>query len=199
MTAEIGTRGVDWRWLKARIPGALSVAECAVLAECARATDADHALEVGHYLGLSTAVLLLSLPAECALTTIDHHEGDDHSGASPVDDFARYVTPYVGHRPFASMHEDMTTALPVVVGPIGFVFYDADHSRAGVETFWTHAMPLLAERCTLVFDDADWPDQATLFGLAEAEGFRSLSDRPHARRERDKKHPDTYTLAVMGR
>ena len=60
-----------------QIPGPLSVRECDVLAALASSTKASRALEVGHYLGLSTSVLLQSLPARCELITVDHHQGDE--------------------------------------------------------------------------------------------------------------------------
>ena len=67
----------DHAALRGQIAGPLSVAECQALAKLAASTTTTRALEVGHYLGLSTAVLLDSLPPGCELVTIDHHQGDE--------------------------------------------------------------------------------------------------------------------------
>jgi predicted O-methyltransferase YrrM len=185
--------------LRQQITGALSVAECDKLAEVAAATTAKSALEVGHYLGLSTAVLLSSLPADVHLVTIDHHQGDQWCGETSFDEFGSNVAPYVGDRKFTALNEDMRSALPAMLGRFGFCFYDADHTAAAVADFWDLAAGLLDESCTLVFDDADWVEQSTLRGLAEADGFRVVTDTPFYRSDGDKHDPKTYTLEVMRR
>jgi predicted O-methyltransferase YrrM len=185
--------------LRGQITGALSVAECVKLGEVASATTAASALEVGHYLGLSTAVLLTSLPTDVHLVTIDHHQGDAWSGGTSVDEFTANVAPYVGDRKFTAINDDMRVALPALLGRFGFVFYDADHTAAAVADFWDLAAGLLDESCTLVFDDADWVEQSTLRGLAEADGFQVVTDTPFYRGGGDKHDPLTYTLEVMRR
>jgi predicted O-methyltransferase YrrM len=186
--------------LRRRIPGALSVAECVRLGEVASATTSSRALEVGHYLGLSTAVLLTSLPAGCELVTVDHHQGDAWSGGTLFGTFLENVAPYIGDpRLFSAVNEDMRTALPQLDGTFGFCFYDADHTAEAVADFWQLAAPLLDESCTLVFDDADWVEQSTLRGLAEADGFVVVTDREFYRPSGDKHDPATYTLEVMRR
>jgi predicted O-methyltransferase YrrM len=185
--------------LRGQITGALSVAECVKLGEVASATAAASALEVGHYLGLSTAVLLTSLPTDVHLVTIDHHQGDDWSGGTSFDEFTANVAPYVGERKFTAINEDMRSALPDLLGRFGFVFYDADHTAAAVADFWDLAAGLLEQECTLVFDDADWVEQSTLRGLAEADGFEVVTDTPFYRGGGDKHDPLTYTLEVMRR
>lgn len=181
------------------IQGPLSHRECHVLADLASKTTATRALEVGHYLGLSTAVLLDSLPEGCELVTIDHHLGDDWCPSTPVATFEENIAPHIGDRPFRFINDDMRTALPELTGRFGFVFYDADHTAEAVAEFWTLALPLLEKRCTLVFDDADWDDQSTLIGLAEAAGFRSVRDVPFHRPPGDKGDPETFTLEIMER
>lgn len=185
--------------LRKQIPGALSVAECVKLGEIASATTGVQVLEVGHYLGLSTAVLLTSLPVSCELVTIDHHQGDDWSGGTSFETFLDNVAPYVGGRDFDPINEDMRTALPTLGGTFQFVFYDADHTAAAVADFWDLAAGLLDESCTMVFDDADWVEQSTLRTLAEADGFEVVTDTPFHRGEADKHDPETYTLEVMRR
>jgi predicted O-methyltransferase YrrM len=186
--------------LRKQIAGALSVAECVRLGEVASATTSSRALEVGHYLGLSTAVLLTSLPAGCELVTVDHHQGDAWSGGTLFGTFLENVAPYIGDpRMFSAVNEDMRTALPQLDGTFGFCFYDADHTAEAVADFWQLAAPLLDESCTLVFDDADWAEQSTLRGLAEADGFTVVTTDPFVRGAGDKDNPETYTLEVMRR
>lgn len=181
------------------IPGPLSVRECEVLAQHAADTSAERALEVGHYLGLSTAVLLEALPASCELVTIDHHQGDQWCPATSADEFLANVEPYVGGRTFTFVNDDMRSALPALDGRFGFVFYDADHTAEAVADFWTLAVGLLEPDCTLIFDDADWEDQSTLVGLAESAGFVSVRSEPFVRGDDDKRDQRTYTLEVMRR
>jgi len=182
-----------------RVGGPMSFAECEALADLAAATTAHAALEVGHYLGRSTSVLLSSLPKWCSLVTIDHHEGDDWCPATSFDTFLDNVTPYVGARKFTALNDDMRDALPQLLGRFGFVFYDGDHTAAAVADFWELAEPLLEDECTLCFDDADWAEQSTLRTLAEDAGFVVVTGREFYRPEDDKDDPLTYTLEVMRR
>lgn len=182
-----------------QIPGPLSVRECDVLAALASSTKASRALEVGHYLGLSTSVLLQSLPDGCELVTVDHHQGDEWCPATSPDEFMDNVGPFIGERPFRFVNDDMRSALADVGSGFGFVFYDADHTASAVADFWDLAAGLLAETCTLVFDDADWAEQSTLRSLAAADGFEVVTSEPFWRGDGDKHDPETYTLEVMER
>lgn len=185
--------------LRDQITGALSVAECVKLGEVASSYDGAAALEVGHLFGLSTAVLLSSLPPEVELVTIDHHQGDAWCPQTSFAEFMENVAPYVGDRWFDAIDEPMEDALPSLGGTYGFCFYDADHTASAVAEFWALAHPLLADDCTLVFDDADWAEQSTLRGLAEADGFVVVTDVEFYRPSGDKDDPLTYTLEVMRR
>lgn len=185
--------------LRKQITGALSVAECVKLGEVASATTATRALEVGHYLGLSTAVLLSSLPDGCEFVTVDHHQGDQWSGGTSFATFMENVDPYAGDREFRPISDDMRAVLPKLDGKFGFVFYDADHTASAVADFWALTPGLLEPECTLVFDDADWAEQSTLRGLAEADGFAVVTDVEFYRGSADKHDPATYTLEVMRR
>lgn len=191
----------DYRQLRVDIDGALSISECEVLAEHARATSATAALEVGHYKGLSTAVLLDALPPDCAFVTIDHHNGDESCGATDVHTFSANVSNHIGERAFRPMFIDMREALTELLAsqPFGFIFYDADHTAIGVQDFWLRARHLVADDCTLVYDDADWESQALLKRLAEYDGFHSIRSRPFTRSVGDKADADTYTLEIMRR
>ena len=190
---------MDHAALRGQIAGPLSVAECQTLAKLAASTTTTRALEVGHYLGLSTAVLLDSLPPGCELVTIDHHRGDEWCPATSADEFLANVDPFIWDRLFVFVNDDMRSALTDVGSGFGFVFYDADHTASAVAEFWDHAAGLLDERCTLVFDDADWAEQSTLRGLAEADGFTVVTSDPFWRGDGDKHDPETYTLEVMER
>jgi predicted O-methyltransferase YrrM len=189
----------DYDELRKQIAGALSVAECQRLAEVAAATTTTSALEVGHYYGLSTAVLLGALPPGCELVTIDHHRGDPWAGAVPASAFEQNVDPFVGDRRFRSINADMLDVIPDLTESFGFVFYDADHRADAVAAFWAAVRDKLDRHCILVFDDADWEEQSTLRTLAEADGFVVVTDRPFHRGGDDKHDPLTYTLEVMHR
>lgn len=183
------------------VSGALSSLECMKLGSLAQSTSATAALEVGNYFGLSTCVLLSALPRECSLVTIDHHRGDDNCGATQVETFLQNISHYRGERDVTVLTKEMRGALTDLLGAkFGFVFYDADHTETGVADFWARARYLLADECTLVFDDADWPSQHTLVALAENDGF-VVQDRPNFWRceTSDKANDDTFTLEVMCR
>jgi predicted O-methyltransferase YrrM len=183
-----------------RVGGPMSLAECEALADLAATTTAHAALEVGHYLGRSTSVLLTSLPESCSFVTIDHHKGDDWCPATSFDTFLENVEPYItGDRDVWMINQDMRVALPRMLGRFGFVFYDGDHTAAAVADFWELAEPLLEDECTLCFDDADWAEQSTLRALAEDAGFVVVTGREFYRPEGDKDDPLTYTLEVMRR
>jgi predicted O-methyltransferase YrrM len=188
----------DWAEVLRELNGALSVTECEVLSELASGAH-GRALEVGHYTGLSSVVLLTSLPDEVELVTVDHHLGDQWSNATSPDRYRRNMQPYVGKRHFKQIDADFKVVLPELYPDFGFVFYDADHTAQAVCDFWRDAASLCLPKCTLVFDDADWSGQSALTVLAEGSGFRSVRTRDFHRGADDKRSPDTYTLEVMVR
>jgi predicted O-methyltransferase YrrM len=181
------------------IPGLLSVLECQVLDTYARTSGVTRALEVGHYHGKSTAILLHALPRDCSLVTIDHHKGDNWATPTESDEFLKNIRPYVGDRQVVPIFKEMIEALAGLTRGFDFVFYDADHTTESVEKFWAVCEPLLSEHCLLMYDDGDWEDQAVLRELAEADGFTCVRTFPFARREGDKNNEDTYTLEIMQR
>ena len=85
-------------WADLGIPGALSEAECDALHHLAGDPSLTNALEVGHLFGLSTAVLLQSLPEGCAFTTVDHHRGDPWTCATNVAEVAGSAASDAIHR-----------------------------------------------------------------------------------------------------
>ena len=181
------------------VRGTFSEAECEALHHLAANSEAQNALEVGHWLGRSTIVLLESLPADCSLTTVDHHKGDPWIPGSEESEFRANIDPYLGERPeFTFVNGDMLKA--PYEGPYDFVFYDADHRQSGFSVWWELIREHLAPECVLCFDDADWPEQAMLHDLAYSDGFRSVRTREFWRDPmNDKGHADTYTLEVMRR
>ncbi len=186
------------------VPGPLSEAERIRICKEAAWTTARQALEVGHYLGASTSLLLHSLPSRCSLSTIDHHCGDVSTPEVKYEDFQANTQPYVGDRVFDCFIMDMRDALSKLAVSgwwrYGFVFYDADHTEQGVRDFWQLARGLLADECTLIYDDADWPGQAVLGELAATDGFHSVREREIVRHmPQDKVDPRTFTLEVMRR
>lgn len=184
------------------VRGALSIPECDALAHLARGVDGP-ALEVGHLFGLSTAILLDALPPEVTVVTVDHHQGDAWTCSVDPAEFLSNVEPFIGQREFVFVNGDMLDGATLDevsrFGPYGFVFYDADHTKHAVVDFWNAYRPLLAESCTLVYDDADWDDQSILGELARADGFRSIRARDLYRGPEDKRDPETFTLEVMQR
>ena len=80
------------------------------------------------------------------------------------------------------------------------MFYDAEHSDEACHGFYWRVKPLLAKRCILAFDDADWPEMSELGRLAvEDGGFEDVTRRDLYRSNEDKANRATYTLRVMAR
>jgi predicted O-methyltransferase YrrM len=178
--------------------GALSGFECETLAHWAGYASGVNALEVGHYTGLSTSVLLESLPTGMVLWSVDHHRGDAWSNATEPDAFWGNVSPYFGRIPLAMVIRDFRDGLEFIPeGSVGFVFYDADHDENSVADFWSCVCPLLADPCVLLFDDADWPGMKRLADEALGDGFVRVTERDFHRGGMGKRSSDTYTLEVM--
>lgn len=189
-----------WDKLRREIPGALSVTELNVLAIEASMAKGGDALEVGHYKGLSTAVLLESLPDTMALWTIDHHKGDEWCSPTTAAEFEENIAGYIGSRQLLAIYEPFDEALSRVPGGLRFVFYDADHSLEAVEDFWRIVHPKLSRACSLLMDDADWPASDRLIMRAEQDGFRMAPwSGSFYRGKRDKADPRTNTIGVLVR
>jgi predicted O-methyltransferase YrrM len=180
--------------------GGLSGAECEVLAEWATRATGAHALEVGHYTGLSTSVLLDSLPRGVTLWTVDHHLGDDLCHPTSVREFQENIEPFLGRVFLELIVEDLRHAHEKVpAGEVGFVFYDAGHDRQTVCEFWELYRDKFGARCILVFDDADWAGMRSLRSAAAYDGFICAESRVSARCMGDKRNIDTYALEIMTR
>lgn len=194
----------DWQALRRRIRGVLSNLECEELARWNAidwiGRDEGLTLEVGHWHGLSTCVLLESLPLGNELVTVDHHRGDRWVTASSKPEFEANVEPFRAGRKLSIVYEDFKEAVPKLTREIAFCFYDADHSEIACESFWKLVGPRMALGVSLLcFDDADWPTMNRLRALALADGYEVVNRRPFFRGVADKEDPRTYTLEVMAR
>ena len=199
---------MDWQELIDSTQGLMSAQECEELSRWAQVAPDGIALEVGHYTGLSTCVLLSSLPVDVALVTVDRRVWRPWS----AEVFEKHVPRFVGERQLVVVVEESSVAISRIQDPIGFVFYDADHTSLDNERFWSAVKGKLADQCALVFDDADWEGQSTLGTLAMGDGFIRKESRElfrhvsaegypslQAMLDAGKRHPDTFTLEVMTR
>ena len=197
-----------WSDLRKETGGLLSDLEAHELGRLAFVLSRERpirVLEVGHYTGMSTRVILSSLCAGSTLVTIDHHLGDGNVGPSTCTleggDVGGLRSSGVGlvvaHGPFESMLSDPIIADPMTgKAEFDLVFYDAAHDRGSVEAFATLVDRVLAPGATLAWDDADWPAHEPLVELARRRGLVDRTPRPLVRGGRDKADPTTYTLAI---
>ena len=187
-----------WEQLRREIPGALSVAEMNALAIEASMAKGGDALEVGHYKGLSTAVLLQSLPETMALWTIDHHQGDEWCSPTESAEFEANIAGYVGARPVTYIYNTFEEGLALVPDGLRFVFYDADHSVEASRLFWGCVAPKLAQSCVILVDDCDWDGPRCLVDLAVMDGFNVAPwTGSEYRGAQDKSDPRTNTMEVL--
>lgn len=184
------------------IPGALSLLECMELADAVAGASPLSVLEVGHYLGRSTAVILSSLPMGARFWTVDHHRGDQWAPETEIEDFCRNVEPWRAKRhdvDFLPVYEDCEKWLLGLPEAQKFdlVFYDADHRAAATVAFWDLIRDRLSRRCVFIYDDADWPGSKALELCARSAGYISTRRRELVRNKNDKQDPDTYTLEIL--
>lgn len=199
---------ISWQeWIDST-DGLMSAQECEELARWASMAACGVALEVGHYTGLSTCVLLDSLPPTMPLITVDARKWRPEA----AEVFDKYTPQFERDRPMRVFVEPFQSLIPRIADPIGFVFYDADHTAAGNRQFWSLVREHLADDCIVVYDDADWEGPATLQPLAEEDGFKASITREwyrhvteiddpdsQVRLDIGKRHPDTFTLQSMVR
>lgn len=183
--------------------GLLSFSECVELMNWAGACGRlVTALEVGHFRGLSTLMLLRGLPEGSTLVTVDHHRGDVHVArghSSPsafmstigkhgdLLDRVKLAAAFIPYQQLLTMHP----------GPYDFVFYDGQHTPEDCEEFWRRVQ--LSPNCILCYDDADWECMQRLGELAEADNFKDVTRLVLQRLEDDKNADETYTLRVLRR
>lgn len=194
---------VDWGELITVTSGLLSVPECEELSFWASKAGKCNALEVGHFTGLSTLVLLHSLENGSRLLTLDHHNGDGHAPKTPAYQFHILVGAFHPKRDvrLEVLFRDFREVLSSVLyeNKWGFVFYDAEHTAAACLDFWREIEDDLSDRCVLAYDDADWNEMQLLGMLATAAGFKDCTRRELVRGDGGKRDSNTHTLRVMRR
>ena len=179
--------------------GYLSGTELAELRHWA-VLSAGTALEVGHYEGLSTSVLLQSLSSGVVLYSVDHHAGDHHVEATQIATFEENVSELRHSGPvLIPVYRDFREFATWGITGFGFVFYDAEHSVVGCRDFWGLFAARMLPDCLLLYDDADWGEMVELGRLAERAGFVDVTRLPFQRLNGDKQNAQTYTLKVLRR
>jgi predicted O-methyltransferase YrrM len=145
------------------ISGMMSRRETECLFELAGAVPAGRDIvEIGSYLGRSTAYLGLGLAFECHVHAVDPFENGflqlKHGQRyDTFDQFRRNmhmvgldetVVPHAGDSTKVAHHYDGK--------PIGLLFIDGDHSEDGVVADAVAWKPHLASGCLVAFDDIEW-------------------------------------------
>jgi hypothetical protein len=183
--AQLPTRGPQW----GPQGGLLSEAEIQALYQAC--LGARRILEVGHYYGLSTAVLAAT---GASVVTLDGYHTTGGLRAPEVEVFLE------NHRCYfpAVMVVDVRSERVLSLAGFDTVFYDGDHHD--VEQWrWTQLVQATPDITRLVLDDRDmlWPGRCVAW-LVE-HGWRDVSPPPCRTWREKTTHPDTMTLAVLRR
>lgn len=181
---DLPTRGPRW----GPQGGLVSEAEISYLATVMHGYE--RVLEVGHYYGLSTAVLA----AVCGqVTSIDAHIAAGGLEAPNAQQF------YTNHRitfPTVQVLEVRSESVRAIRG-FNAVFYDGDHEEEQYR--WTQLVLASPDVELFVFDDRDMDWPALCAELLRGEGWRDESPPLVHTWEQKTTHPDTMTLAVFRR
>lgn len=188
---------LDFACLREKTRGLLSINECEELAHWGRLAKGGRALEVGHYTGLSTCVLLESLPTGTVLYSIDHHNGDNKVPKSTVAEFELNIQESLDKVSLVPVYQDFRKFWDWGISGFGLVFYDAEHTEQACIDFWTGLRGKFSPGCILLYDDADWEEMKPLGRMAEAAGFQARTRLPIRRLKGDKRNSETYTLKVL--
>lgn len=177
--------------------GLLSVLECSALYLAVAQYRPHQVLEVGHFLGLSTAVLMKALVSQGrgALITVDHHKGDawvPHSPEAPFLQNREKLFPEAVYLPMAS--QDLPDGL---IRSCDFLFYDGDHGEEQLR-FVQRASDLGGAQ-TIVLDDMDFRFGIECRNWLVEEGWREVTELVPRRGTHDKADADTYTLGIFRR
>lgn len=158
------------------------------------------ALEVGHFMGRTTAAMLIGLPKGSTLVSVDHHKGDKHVKPSEIKEFLVNVEPFIDCGVYHEwVFEPFETSVPALPGWFDFMYYDATHTPEACDEFWRVASPLMPDRCRLLYDDADWKEMWRLGELAQAHGFKNRTRYEFRRGTKQQVDSTAYTMAVMER
>jgi hypothetical protein len=187
--------------------GLLSAGELELLMQIVAAEPRPlAALEVGHFMGLSTCGLVHALwqrggslvranaDGYWTLTTVDHHQGDAWVPWTPAEIFEQNMFEHFADaRVEVSYRPSQTLTAPL---PFDFVFYDGDHGEE--QERFTVAVIESPRVRTLVFDDRDFPVPMRCSELLMRHGW--IDESPDMlRAPGDKGGAETMTLAVFRR
>ena len=154
-------------------------------------------LEVGHYHGLSTAVIHAALVARKSpweFRTIDHHRGDKWVPAGDSRQyFERNLSTYFPGVVFDDRDSGLLNAADARAE---LVFYDGDH--AAEQLRWT-AMVHNSGCRTFILDDLDWPSGRACRTFLEGFGWKLTTPEPVRDTAGDKATEWTMTLGVFTR
>lgn len=192
--------------------GLLSLAECKLLSQlieqegrCNTNPTAElFILEVGHFWGLSTAVISHAWPfSSLHIHTVDSHEADNMVPASDEAIFRENMRVFASQWPslkieIARSQDAFPDADAIAAGTPDIIFYDGDHreeqerfTRLVIEAKETHGWPSL-----FIFDDRDFEVPARCCELLREAGWSDESP-PWRRLSGDKRNAETMTLGVF--
>lgn len=152
-----------------RIPGWLSRAESEALYELASSISPDLAIvEIGSYLGRSTAFLGLGASDSGSVYAVDPHTGDRSqvdAGFEGIDTSQQFLRNMQSVGVSSKVRPLIMTSLQAASewegGAIGFLFVDGWHSAEAVFEDGTAWAPHLARNAFVVFDDVNHPEVAS--------------------------------------
>ncbi|MHA2069054.1 MAG: class I SAM-dependent methyltransferase [Candidatus Thorarchaeota archaeon] len=189
--------------IRSHTHGGLSRRECLELYRQVKLHKPMNVLEVGHFRGLSTNIILSALPVGARMLTIDHHKGDKHTPESNPSVFFNNI--YKHARPTEVSLEVCIAAFEDIEilnaqKCFDFVFYDAAHNASTCAAFWSWAKPVMRDNCLLLFDDANLEvEMGTLTTLAKEGLFKDITSLPIESRGTPKFASETYSIMVMQR
>lgn len=153
-------------------------------------------LEVGHYMGLSTAVLATidSRDRNFKVVSIDAHIPDAWVKDSSEETYAANMISDHADGTIQSITMD-SRAVRSIYG-FDTVFYDGDHGDEQMR--FTKVVHNSSNVRLFIFDDRDFPVPVQCCDFLRANGWRDISP-PLLRLNGDKTNPGTMTLGVFVR
>lgn len=154
--------------------------EVQLLADLVAALRPQRALEIGAYVGWTTAHLAAALPDGAILDVVDPFIEGEHGRLLPRTDEgvrARFEANLsrAGVRERVRLHVARSPeALPAAAGaggPWAFVFIDGHHVNGQPLADLRGVLPHMAERCAIALHDTHVPDVAAAVAYLEAEGW----------------------------
>lgn len=163
------------------IPGWLSREDAEALYELARSVRPSEAIvEIGSYLGRSTAALALGAPAGGKVYSVDPHTGDRsqvEAGLEGINTHSQMVRNMERLRIDDRVQPLVTTSARAATAwnaeKVGLLFIDGWHSADAVFDDGTKWAPHLIPESVIVFDDLKEPEVAAGISRLVAEGVIS--------------------------